>query len=72
MRDHLLNIEHKVVENVYTSIKDLRELKEEGKTIILTTHFLDEADSLCDRVGVMNKGKLFILGSAGYIKKTFG
>ena len=29
MRDHLLNIEHKVVENVYTSIKDLRELKQE-------------------------------------------
>ena len=50
----------------------LRNLREEGKTIILTTHFLDEADSLCDRIAVMDKGRLLILGTPDYIKKKFG
>ena len=47
-------------------------LKAEGKTIILTTHFLDEADELADRIGIMNKGRLLILGNSDFIKKKFG
>ncbi|WP_027339602.1 ABC transporter ATP-binding protein [Halonatronum saccharophilum] len=33
-------------------------LNKEGKTIILTTHYLEEAETLCDRIGIMNKGKV--------------
>jgi ABC-2 type transport system ATP-binding protein len=36
----------------------IRTLKSEGTTILLTTHYLDEAQELADRVGVINKGKL--------------
>lgn len=50
----------------------IKELKDEGKTIVLTTHHLDEADELSDRLGVMSKGKLFAVGSSDYIKKKFG
>eukprot|EP01015_Nassula_variabilis_P034895 TRINITY_DN866_c0_g1_i9.p1 TRINITY_DN866_c0_g1~~TRINITY_DN866_c0_g1_i9.p1 ORF type:complete len:789 (-),score=85.44 TRINITY_DN866_c0_g1_i9:63-2429(-) len=50
----------------------IKTLKNEGRTVILTTHFLDEADYLADRIGIMNKGKLFILGDSDYIKKKFG
>ncbi|KRX06128.1 P-loop containing nucleoside triphosphate hydrolase [Pseudocohnilembus persalinus] len=41
----------------------LQEIKKEGKSIIFTTHHLDEADILADRVAVMSKGKLLIMGS---------
>jgi len=41
----------------------LKELKKEGKTIILTTHYMEEAEELCDRVGIMDYGKLIAFGS---------
>ncbi len=40
----------------------IRELKKEGKTIILTTHHMEEAEALCDRVGIIDHGKLIALG----------
>ncbi len=41
----------------------IKELKKEGKTIILTTHYMEEAEALCDRVGIIDHGKLIALGS---------
>jgi len=41
----------------------LKELKESGKTIILTTHYMEEASRLCDRLVMMNNGKIVDLGS---------
>jgi ABC-2 type transport system ATP-binding protein len=40
----------------------IRELRKEGKTIILTTHYMEEAEALCDRVGIIDHGKLIALG----------
>ncbi len=40
----------------------IKELKKEGKTIILTTHYMEEAEELCDRVGIIDHGKLIALG----------
>ena len=42
------------------------------KIIILTTHYMDEADVLGDRIGIMAKGKLMCLGSSLFLKKRFG
>lgn len=50
----------------------IKELKQQGKTIILTTHYLEEADELADRIGVMSKGALFAVGSPNFIKRNFG
>lgn len=36
----------------------VKKLKEEGKTIILTTHYMVEAEEMCDRIGILNRGKL--------------
>ena len=45
----------------------LRKLLNQGKTIFLTTHFMDEAERLCDRVLVMDKGKAISSGSPQYV-----
>ncbi len=41
----------------------IRELKKQGKTVILTTHYMEEAEALCDRVGIIDHGKVIALGS---------
>ena len=50
----------------------LLKLKEQGKTIILTTHNIDEAGMLCDRVAIMNKGKIIAMGTPEELKIKFG
>jgi ABC-2 type transport system ATP-binding protein len=39
----------------------IEELKKRGKTVILTTHYIEEAEALCDRVGIIDHGKLIAL-----------
>ncbi|CAD8180047.1 unnamed protein product [Paramecium pentaurelia] len=50
----------------------LQKIKQEERTIILTTHHLDEAEILADRIGIMQRGELLAEGSCDFIKKTFG
>ena len=40
----------------------LRAINDRGKTVVLTTHYMDEAESLCDRVAIMDNGKILQLG----------
>lgn len=40
----------------------VRGVREQGRTVFLTTHFMDEAENLCDRVAVMDHGKIVALG----------
>ena len=45
-------------------------LKEQGKTILLSTHYMDEAHVLCDRIGIMDQGELIALDTpANLVKK---
>ena len=41
-------------------------------TILLTTHYLDEAERLCDRIAVMHEGKVVALGSPAELRATLG
>jgi ABC-2 type transport system ATP-binding protein len=41
----------------------VEELKRAGRTIILTTHYMEEAEQLCDRVAIMDHGKVIALGT---------
>ncbi len=47
-------------------------VKEEKITIILTTHYMEEADKLCNRIGFINKGKLMALDSPLRLKSLMG
>jgi len=46
----------------------LRALRERGKTILLTTHYMPEADELCDRIAIINKGKLVAVDTPEELK----
>ncbi|MCD6563970.1 MAG: ATP-binding cassette domain-containing protein [Thermoproteales archaeon] len=48
----------------------IRDLKKEGKTILLTTHNMYEADILCDRIAIINKGKIIALGTPNELKSV--
>lgn len=48
----------------------VRRLKQQGRSIVLTTHYLEEADALADRVVVINHGRLIADGSPDEIKRT--
>jgi len=45
-------------------------VKEFGMTILLTTHFMEEADSLCSQVAIMNRGRVTATGSPAELKAT--
>jgi ABC-2 type transport system ATP-binding protein len=50
----------------------VRELKKAGKTVILTTHYMEEAQELCDRVGIIDHGKLIASGSPKDLVTKYG
>jgi ABC-2 type transport system ATP-binding protein len=43
----------------------IRSMKADGRTVLLTTHYIEEAEELCDRVGVMDHGRLIDIGRPG-------
>jgi ABC-2 type transport system ATP-binding protein len=52
--------------------KQIGALREAGTTIILTTHYIEEAQEMADRVGVINKGKLLLVDDKGAIMAKLG
>jgi ABC-2 type transport system ATP-binding protein len=51
----------------------IRELRERGKTIVLTTHYMEEAETLCDRIAIMDNGRIVALDTpAGLIARHGG
>jgi ABC-2 type transport system ATP-binding protein len=51
----------------------IRELKEKhDMTVFMTTHYLDEADSLCDRIGIIDHGRIMALDTPSTLKKSLG
>jgi len=55
--------------NMWELIKSLRD---EGKTILMTTHFMDEAEYLCDRVCLMVAGKIYAMGTVKELVEQSG
>ena len=50
----------------------LGELNQEGQTVLLTTHYMEEADQLCDRVAIMDHGKILALDTPAALKQSIG
>jgi ABC-2 type transport system ATP-binding protein len=50
----------------------IRSFREQGRTVLLTTHYMDEAERLCDRVAVVDHGKIIALGSPRELIASLG
>lgn len=50
----------------------LKELQKDGKTLILTTHYMDEAEQLCSKIALLKKGKLIAKGTADDLIRQYG
>ncbi len=50
----------------------VKEIRSRGKTIFLTTHYMEEAEELCDRVGVMDHGKIMALDTPRNLVRNLG
>ena len=50
----------------------LRKLHQNGKTILLTTHYIEEAELLCEKVGIIDKGKIIKEGSPKELTTELG
>ncbi len=50
----------------------IREVQSNGKTIVLTTHFMEEAEILCDRVAILDHGKIVALETPSTLIRNFG
>ncbi len=48
----------------------VRDLRRQGRTVLLTTHYMEEADQLCDRVAIIDHGRIVALDTPGALKRT--
>ncbi len=60
------------VMNALEMVKVIRELKEEGKTILYSSHIMSEVEKLCDRIGILHRGRLLALGTLDDLRETTG
>lgn len=49
----------------------IREMNDAGTTVLLTTHNIEEANALCDRVGIINHGELVAIDTPAHLKRAF-
>jgi ABC-2 type transport system ATP-binding protein len=63
-----LGLDPQTRNHIWTYIKELK--KAHDITIVLTTHYMDEADKLCDRIGIMDYGKIIALDTSPKLKET--
>lgn len=50
----------------------IRKMSTDGTTVFLTTHYIEEAEALCQRVGVLNKGRMIAIGSPLSLRQKLG
>ena len=56
----------------YHIFETVESLRDEGLTVLYTTHYMEEADRLCDRLGVMDNGRVIKMGSPHELKSEIG
>jgi len=65
-----LGLDPQTREHIWEYIEDLSEKRD--MTIMLTTHYMDEADRLCDRIAIIDQGKIIVMDTPERLKQTVG
>ncbi len=65
-----LGLDPQTRRRIWGYIKNLKQ--NQGTTIILTTHYMDEADNLCDRIAIIDKGEIVSMGTPAELKSSMG
>jgi len=60
------------VMNALEMVRVIRELRDEGKTILFSSHIMSEVEKLCDRIGVIHRGRLLALGTLEELRSDTG
>lgn len=60
------------VMNALEMVRVIRELRDEGKTILFSSHIMSEVEKLCDRIGVIHRGRLLALGTLEELRDRTG
>lgn len=55
-----------------TIVAFIRECRQNGKTVVFSTHVMSEAEKLCDRIGIIHKGELLAEGSLEELRRRYG
>jgi sodium transport system ATP-binding protein len=58
--------------NALEMVKVIRELRDEGKTIIFSSHIMSEVEKLCDRIAIIHRGRLLALGTLESLREATG
>ena len=53
-------------------LDNIRKRTDDGMTVLFTTHFLEEADYICDRIAIMSNGKIRVEGTSSELKERYG
>ena len=68
MDEPTVGIDPKSRNNILQSVKKLRD---NGASIIYTSHYMEEIEEICDRICILDKGKIVAEGSSNYLKSNF-
>lgn len=55
-----------------TTVQFIRDCRQRGKTVIVSTHVMSEAEKLCDRIGIIDRGRLLVEGTLAELRTQFG
>jgi sodium transport system ATP-binding protein len=55
-----------------TIVQFIRDCRQQGKTVIVSTHVMSEAEKLCDRIGIIDRGRLLVDGTLAELRTQYG
>ena len=69
MDEPTIGLDPQIRRNIWDIVRDIRD---RGTTVFLTTHYMEEAEAMCDRIGILSKGKLITVDTPAALKESVG